>query len=370
MTKLAIDCHKLRCRKKRDRSQNVILDLLVNETGTEKKVHFLDLANQKKADTFNFKRASNRLVHRLAEAGAFQSFPIREQKRAELYGKVPRGYEVDFIIPPAIGGSYSIDNLYLVPKDISQLMYDLYWKPLLPELKRFLHKKDGPKIGIMMPDIARVFSQKAFLSFVLPNERDELEKYLARKKAWRLDALKRVCVKNKKHYLILQLFRRLPPPEGMKYALVEGKSISLLESSKVKQAYLRDRDQRVLACLERGDFEKLPLDVQDFIKKKGRLPASVDLTCHHIVPRAMNGGNDIKNMCWLDKVSHERLHQIYINPLVEYCDFLSDEKRKIFVEIPVPVNTTIPHYFLTRKEIVVSADSGKMRKKKTAKTRE
>ena len=369
MTKLALNCHKQRCRKRRDKGGNVILDLVVREVIGEKYIHFLDLANQTKADTFNLKRATNRLVHRLAKNGEFQNFPIRDQKRAELYGKVPRGYEVDFIIPPAIGGSYSIENLYLVPKDISQLMYALYWKPLFPELKRFLYKKDGKKIGIMMPDIPRVFSQKAFLNFVLPKERDELEKYLIRKKAWRLEALKRVVVKNKKHYLILSLLHRQRPPQNMKYALVEGKRISLLESSKTKQAYLREREQRVRACLKRGDFDGLPVEIREIIETTGRIPSSVDLTCHHVVPRSLGGGNDIRNMCWLDKAFHEKLHQTYINPLVEYCDFLSEEKRKIFIEIPVPQDTTIPHYFLTRKEVLVRAEIPKMPVKKSSSTR-
>ncbi|MBP5343487.1 MAG: HNH endonuclease [Alphaproteobacteria bacterium] len=345
---------KQRWRRKRDEHDNVILDLLVNESDSEKKIYFLDITSLEKERNFDLKRQIKLLVRRLARQGAFQSFPIRDQKRAELYGQIPKGYEADFMIPPSLGGSYDIENICIVSKYISQLMYELYWKPLSLEVKRFIHKRDAKKtrkIGIKMPDFPRVFSQRAFLNFVLPQEREPLEKYLASKRAWRLDALKRVQVRGKKDYFVLRLSCKQRLPAGMKYVLVKARSVSLLEASKIKQAYLRQKEERVLACLERGDFNHLPKKIRESIKKTGCIPSDIDLTCHHIIPRALGGDNSIENMSWLDKEAHERIHKTYINPLVEYCDFLCEDgkKRDIYVEIPVPENAEIPQFSINKR---------------------
>ena len=356
-------------RRIRDEHDNVILDMLVNDTGAERKTYFLDLDNLGKDRKFDLKRQTRLLVRRLARKGDFQSFPIGDQKRAELYGQIPKGYEADFFIPLTVGGSYSIENLCIISKDISQLMHELYWKPLSLEIKRFLHRrnpKKNTKIGIRMPDFARVFSQRSFLNFVLPKDREVLEKYLARKKAWRLSALKRVIVREKKDYFVLRLLHRQRLPKGMVYALVKARRISLLESAKVKQVYLREKEQLVLACLERGDFNALPKKVRETIKKTGHIPGDMDLTGHHIIPRALGGENSVENMCWLDRDSHDKLHQIFINPLVEYCDFLSEDKkqREIYVEIPVPEDAQIPRYILSRRLKVTPFCPPKKSKKK------
>ena len=354
MDKFSFSSRGRRCRKRRDEFNNAIFDLLVNETPLEKKVFFLRLPVQK-PDTkrFNFKKESNRLIHRLAAAGAFQSLSLREQKRAELCGKIPHGYEIEFIIPPTLGGAYSIDNMYVVPKDVHQLMYELYWRLLLPDLNRFLYIKDKHKVGIRMPDIPRFFSQKTFLDFVLPSERPAIEKFLARKKAWRTEAMKRVAVQNKRRHVILrQSFRKAPPP-GMKYVLIPAKFPSVVARSKARLEYLQQRPTLIMESLKRGDLDFLPFSVRLQIEKTGQVPESLNLTFHHIIPRSIGGTNNIENMVWLDKEKHFKLHQEYISPVLEYLDFLVDDPRRVYCEIPVPNDTELPCYTATKKARIV-----------------
>lgn len=342
-----------RYRKRRDEYRNTILEFIVRENWAEKRTHFLNFPNTRPNENFDFKKEANRLVRRLAAQGVFHSFSIREQKNAELNGKLPRDYHVDFIIPPAVGGSYSFDNLYVVPKEVSSLMYQMYWKQVIPEAKSFVGRGETHRFGVQFPDIPKFFSRKDFLDFIPSYEKQDLIKYFMRKEKWRKDALRYVVAKKSKRTLILSLQKRKKAPAGMKYALLKTTALSSLERAKVKQEYLHQRASLVRASFERGDFIHLSDKMKATILHTGHVPTGADLTCHHILPRSLGGENVLENICWLGKNDHLRLHRTYIDPLIEYMDGVFDEPRTVFVEIPVPVDTKMPLFTISRQGLVV-----------------
>ena len=168
-------------RRRRDEYKNTLLEFLVHEPSGEKKTYFLDVFGRQPDEKFDFKKESNRLVKRLAREGVFSGFSLSERKNAELHGKLPKGYQVDFIIPPSVGGAYSFDNLYVVSKEVSLLMYQLYWRQVIPELKAFTNKNEVHRFGVQFPEISRFFSRKDFLNFVPNYEKQDLIKYFERK---------------------------------------------------------------------------------------------------------------------------------------------------------------------------------------------
>ncbi len=343
-----------RYRKRRDAFKNTILEFTVHQPSAEQKTYFLDFGNTKSPDSqFDFKKESNLLVRRLAKQGCFSSFSIREQKNAELHGKLPRGYQVDFIIPPSVGGSYTPDNMYVVPKEVSLLMYQLYWRQIVPELRAFVNKNEPHRIGVQMPVVPSFFSREDFLNFVPNYEKQEIERYLERKEKWRQNALRYIVARGGKRTLVLQLQCRKKAPAGMRYALVKTEPVSALERAKVRQEYLHQRQLMVRASSARGDFKHLPQKVQETILRTGHVPENADLTCHHILPRSLGGINSLENICWLGKNDHIRLHRTYIDPLIEYLDGTFDEKRATFIEIPVPVDTKMSLFTLSKQGLVV-----------------
>ena len=344
-----------RYRKRKDAFKNTVLEFVVHEPCAEKETHFLNFSSAPSDNKFDFKKEANRLVKRLAKEGAFSSFSVSEQKNAELNGKLPKGFQVDFIIPPAVGGKYSFDNLYVVPKEVSLLMYQLYWRQVIPEFKAFINKKEPHRFGVQFPKIPKLFFRRHFLNFIPNYEKQDIVKYLERKEKWRKNALNHVLVNSNKRTIVLRALKRKDVPSGMKYALLKISSLSSMERAKRRQEYLHVRPDLVRSSLKRGDFQHLPTKTQDIILRTGHVPDSADLTCHHVLPRALGGENGLDNICWLSKNDHMRLHRGYIDPLIEYLDGLFDEKRSIFIEIPVPVNTKMPLFTLSKQGLVIKS---------------
>ena len=294
----------------------------------------------------------------MARQGVFNGcFKAREVKNAEINGRLPRDYQVDFIIPPAVGGAYSADNLYVTSKEVATLMYDLYWRQILLEMKAFQYKGDGHKIGVEIPAMPRFFSSLEFLDFVLPLEKQKIAEYLARKAQWRREAVRMISRTENSNSLVLELGKKIRAPEGMKMAFVLVRPVPMDERAQVRQEYLKIRPDIVRASLERGDFDHLSQEIRERIAATGHIPEETGLTCHHIVPRALGGKNDMNNICWIDKNAHLGLHRIYIDPLVDYLDGLLGENRPIYFGMPVPENTKIPLYQKTRRGTVMPAIS-------------
>lgn len=343
-----------RYRKKKDKFKNVVLEFLVREKNQEKETFFLNVEGDQPSAQFDVKKQANKLVKRLAKSGAFNGcFKTREIKNAEINGKLPRDYQVDFIVPPSVGGSYSADNLYITSKEVATLMYDLYWRQILLELKAFQYKGDSHKICVEMPKIPRFFSSLDFLDFVLPHEKQKIAEYLSRKAQWRREAVRQISRTDRQNYLVLELGKKIRAPEGMKMAFVKVHSVPMDERALVRQEYLKTRPDIVRNSLARGDFDGQPEDILETIAATGHIPEVTGLTCHHIVPRSLGGKNDMDNIFWLDKNAHMGLHRVYIDPLVDYLDGLVGEKRPIFFEMPVPENTKVPLYARTRRGQIV-----------------
>ena len=346
-----------RYRKKKDKFKNTILEFLVREKNQEKEMIFLNVDGATPDPQFDVKRQSGKLVKKLAREGFFNGcFKTREVKNAEINGKLPKDYQVDFIIPPAVGGTYSPENLYVTSKEVATLMYDLYWRQILLELKAFQYKGDGHRFGIIMPKVPRFFSNLDFLDFVLPEEKRTIAEYLARKAQWRREAIRQISCEDKKDYLMLALGKVIRPPEGMKMAFVKVHAVPMDKRAQVRQEYLRTRPDIVRASLVRGDFESMSEDVKEMIAATGHIPESEGLTCHHIIPRSLGGENDMDNIFWLEKNAHLSLHRIYIDPLVDYLDGLVGEKRPIFFQMPVPESTKIPLYVQTKRKTFIPQD--------------
>ena len=343
-----------RYRKKKDKFKNTILEFLVRETSQEKETVFLNIQGATPDPQFDVKKHANKLVKKLAREGAFKGlFKTREIKNAEINGRLPRDYQVDFIIPPAVGGSYTAENMYVTSKEVATLMYDLYWRQILLEMKVFQYKGDEHKFGIVKPKTPKFFTCLDFLDFVLPHEKQKIAEYLARKAQWRREAVQHISRQEKPNMLILSLGRKMKAPEGMKMAFAKVRSVPMDERALVRQEYLKTRPEIVRQSLLRGDFDKLPNDVKEVIAATGHIPESTGLTCHHILPRSLGGGNEMENIFWVDKNAHISLHRIFIDPLVDYLDGLIGEKRPIYFQMPVPQNAKIPLYNLTRRGSII-----------------
>jgi len=349
-----IGAQSRRYHRKKDKFKNTLLEFLVHEKGQENETYFLNVEGSTPDPTFDVKKQANKLVKRLARQGVFNGcFKAREVKNAEINGRLPRDYQVDFIIPPAVGGTYSADNLYVTSKEVATLMYDLYWRQILLEMKAFQYKEDEHKIGVVMPKIPRFFSSLEFLDFVLPAEKQKIAEYLARKAQWRREAIRMISRTENPNSLVLELGKKIRAPEGMKMAFVQVRSVPMVERALVRQEYLKTRPDIVRASLARGDFDHLSEEIKERIAATGHIPEETGLTCHHIVPRALGGKNDMDNIYWIDKNAHLGLHRIYIDPLVDYLDGLLGEKRPIYFDMPVPEGTKIPLYVRTRRGNVI-----------------
>ena len=327
---------------------------MVREKGQEKETIFLNVEGATPDPQFDVKKQANKLVKKLAREGVFEGvFKLREIKNAEINGRLPRDYQVDFIVPPSVGGAYSADNLYITSKEVATLMYDLYWRQILMEKNRFQYQGDEHRFGIVMPKVPRFFSSLDFLDFVLPHEKQKIAEYLSRKAQWRREAVRMISRTDKANLLVLELGRKIRPPEGMKMAFVKVRPVPMDERALVRQEYLKTRPDIVRASLERGDFDHLSEDIRERIAATGHIPEETGLTCHHILPRSLGGKNNIENIYWINKNAHIGLHRVYIDPLVDYLDGLVGEKRPIYFEMPVPEDARIPLYQRTRRGTII-----------------
>ena len=343
-----------RYRRKKDKFKNTLLEFLVHEKGQEKETVFLNIQGATPDPQFDVKKQANKLVKKLAREGAFNGvFKTREIKNAEINGRLPRDYQVDFIIPPAVGGSYTAENMYVTSKEVATLMYDLYWRQILLEMRAFQYKGDEHKFGIVKPVTPKFFSCLAFLDFILPHEKQKIAEYLARKAQWRREAVQHIARLDRPNMLVLSLGRKLKAPDGMKMAFVKVKGVPMDERAMVRQEYLKTRPDIVRQSLLRGDFDSLSNDIREVIAATGHIPEQTGLTCHHVLPRALGGKNDMDNIFWVDKNAHLSLHRIFIDPLVDYLDGLIGENRSIYFQMPVPQDTKIPLFGMTRRGVMV-----------------
>ncbi len=108
------------------KSGQVIIELLTHEGGRPK-THFLNFKESRFISPFRFKRQARAFVRTLAGKGVFDgSFSAEELKLASKSGKLPDSYMVDYKIPLELGGLNGPDNMYVVDRQVFELMDLLY----------------------------------------------------------------------------------------------------------------------------------------------------------------------------------------------------------------------------------------------------
>ena len=112
--------------------------------------------------------------------------------------------------------------------------------------------------------------------------------------------------------------------------------------------YIAMRPKMVLASLRRGDFKDLPIATQRQIRTTERVPGYVNRTCHHILPLALGGGNEMHNICWLNDHIHTLLHQKFISPYEALMHGMVSVPPNLFFEMPVPQDAQVPRYRLVQ----------------------
>ena len=151
-------------------------------------------------------------------------------------------------------------------------------------------------------------------------------------------------------------------PRGLKMAIVKVSPRLWVECNRVRGEYIAMRPKIVLASLRRGDFKDLPIATQRQIRSKERVPAHVNRTCHHILPLALGGENEMRNICWLDDRVHTLLHQKFIAPYEAYMHGMVSVPPNLFFEIPVPQDTKVARYRLVQGTLQVVEPPAKLKK--------
>ena len=299
-------------------------------------------------------KKTKNFIKQMAESGAFEEFNQRVRFRASKKGKLPRGYDIFYLIPPSIGGSYDISNMIVTMPEISHLMYEYYWKQLIPFVHKNALQPNGHKMGVAFRKIPKVFTPDDFFDFVLPDERSSFEALLTARLHWRERVQTLALMQEEKKYIFLKLRQALPPPPGMKNEIVRVCPISEVERAAVRSEYQQKRPELVLESLKRGDFDHLSENLKArIISDKGYIPTEANLSCHHIIPRALGGLNKLDNIVWLSTEDHMVLHEKYLNPLYFCIEQMADSDKDVFVQMPIPESVDIPTYIKKGEQFVV-----------------
>ena len=343
MTKLKAS--RKRYRRTIDRFQNTVFVLESNKDGNPMVQMWLSIKPTKTFSKHDLKKMEGRFVKKLAASGAFKGFNQKAYFRALRKGIVPKGYVVSYFVPPSMGGSYSEANMIVTRPEIVRLMDLYYWKQMAPFVNKARHQSNGHKLGVAFRMIPKVLTPEAFLDFVLPNERDEFVARLNHVLHWREKVQEKACMEEGSDFVYFRLKRNLQPPQGMKRAIVRVEPASMVERSAVRAEYHTKRPEMVLACLERGDFDRLSPEIREqIVHNQGYVPSETKLTCHHIVPRALGGVNTLDNIIWLSVEDHTNLHEKYLNPLYFCIEQMQDMHKAIYVQMPIPENSNLVTY--------------------------
>ena len=351
--------------KRKKVNRQVIIELLTRQSGKPKRLRFLNFKEKFALKSVRFKKRAKLLVKRMAAEGDFDGvFTEKEIKRALASGKLPRGYIVDYQIPTDMGGLHSLTNMYVVDRDVAFLMDALYWHQVRLEVNAFLAnpKNEFGKIGVFMEPCPRFFSLKNFLEYILPDEKRMLGGLLRRRKEQAATEPKNVIRQDLRNGIILRLSKRPPMPENMEMTLVPVELVTPDERGRVRAEYTEKRPQIIQESIIRGDFKRFSAEIQEYISRTGRVPTT--LSCHHILPRALGGKNDMKNVCWLTDEEHQNLHKCFITPLANYFSWMMETPRPVFMELPVPTGSKIKTFFKNEQGLLQLKDPPKAERAK------
>lgn len=356
MLNTTLNSTETRYKKSTDVNKNRILTLRTCEDGRSKETHLLNLKVDPEKTS---KHRDRQAVKNFAKLGELDEILSPDDlKRALEEGVLPAPYVVDYKVPLDIGGSTNLTNMYVVDRDVAELMDFLYWRQIRAFVKSACENSERrrqtpPKIAVSFGMLPIVFTQEKFLGYVLPHERKGLEKYLAQKAEQ--DTIKSEKVSAQTLADGNDLWRLSAPdalPPGMKMAIIKVAPRLWIERNQVRGEYIKMRPKIVLASLLRGDFKDLPIDTQRQIRKTERVPGHVNLTCHHILPLALGGGNEMKNICWLNGRVHILLHQKFFAPYETFMYGMVNVPQNLFFEVPIPENAKIQRYELVKGVLV------------------
>lgn len=352
----SINSSEKRYRKTTDGNKNVLLTFRTLEDGTAKEVHLL---NFRETPDRPSKRRDRFFVKQLAADGAFAGLLSPDDiEKATNEGVLPSPYVVDYKIPLDLGGSSDLRNMYVVDKDVAELMEVLYWHQIRTEVHAFQarqeQQKSNHKIGVSFASIPRVFTQEAFLKYILQHERKGLQKYLAKKKLAEEGAPERVSFQSLSDGgLLLRLIAPDVPPKGMQLSIIGVSPREWNDRSRLREEYTQLRPQIAMASLQRGDFDAWPKDMrQKIIDSDGHIPGVAQVTCHHILPILLGGDNKMKNICWLNDEVHKLIHSKFIAPLESCLHRISTGAGRLFFEMPVPEGVSLQTYTLVNGALV------------------
>jgi len=355
MDNFHINSQQKRYKRSKDSKKNLVsFELLSREKDEKRTLHILNLRGAPQKPS---KRRDRFVVKKLAEEGALNGVLSPEAiERAKTTGVLPPTLTVDYKIPLDLGGLATTENMYVVDKDVAVLMDKLYWHQLRLEVNKIREQygQNTPKIGISLYPLPNVFTQEDFLNYVLFYERKGLSTYLAKRRKLIMDTPDRIVFESLPNGESLLKLRNPPQlPADMKMVIVRVNPRSNTEQQTIRAEYIEKRPAIVQASLRRGDFDALTPQDKKQIAQKGHVPTI--LSCHHILPLHLGGGNEMSNIRWMDHLEHSALHQRFIAPLESCLFVLSDEvKNGLFFEMPVPVGAKIPTYTLQNGQLVPS----------------
>lgn len=285
-----------------------------------------------------FKKQANLFVRRLAHRGFFKGvFSKKDEIIALKKGHLPKGYVVDYFIPKKFQGKTDTSNMYVCSKEVSELMKDVFWPNVQEELDSFLEKgKFAHKIGLIIPNIPPFISDKGFVAFT---KDDIFREYIEKKQDVRKKLSNQVSSYVYKNGIVLKLIKKAPDMPHISMKLIKINPAAIPFRDEVKSAYNKNRPEFFENCKQRGDIQRFCGTEDNF-------------NCHHVIPLACGGQNTIDNLVILPKDLHDILHQNYINAIQAKVDFLQDENKDIYIEIPVPDVCHIPEYKITKKNII------------------
>ncbi len=357
MLHTTINSAEKRYKKSKDVKKNIVLSFRTCENGCPKESYFLNLKGVQEKPS---KRRNRYVVKQFAKMGKLDEILSPETlKQATEEGVLPPPYVVDYKVPLDLGGSSNVSNMYVVDRNVAELMDVLYWRQIRLEVNAACHDRDQkhqkpPRIIVSFAQLPRLFTQEKFLEYILPHERKGLQKYLNQKAT-------QEAIKNEKVSVQVlpdgsELWRLLAQemlPSGLRRAIIKVAPRLWVERNRLRGEYIKMRPKIVLASLRRGDFKDLPIATQRQIRTRERVPGYVGRTCHHILPLALGGENEMTNICWLNERVHTLLHQKFISPYETHMHGMVDVPQNLFFEIPIPSDAKIQTYTISRHGAVV-----------------
>ena len=287
----------------------------------------------------------------LSKAG----FSVEDIMLAQNEGHVPEGFTVEQIVPGGCGARPTPNNLCLMENGLSEYLMRHLWRYFHQDLqaeKTICEKKGKPleQITISLSgfqSVMRINDWKKTLDKSLLRRSKEVEEELKIQKLKEMDLI--ILSTNNSVLLAHPVFLEkdngfFSNSCGLKPAIINVRLTSSSEQQKLKFEYTEKRRDIIRTIAGQGKLPEIRLNKQKDIASSGWLPKNYAYTCHHVVPRALGGNNDVENMCWLQASDHAHLHVIvnrYQHELKTNYKYLAT-RGDAYLLLPVPASFNGP----------------------------